>query len=299
MKDLKITSIGEILFDIYPRYKRIGGAPFNFIYHVWKLTGSGKFISRIGADPLGAEILTFLKQSKFDVSAIQMDNKHHTGTVDVVLDENKTPSFTITPDAAYDNIELNDTAQNIVSNETDLLYFGTLAQRSKVTRSTIQSLWRQNKKFFCDINLRQNFYNKELLEECLRASNVVKLNINEFNFVSELEKIISDNFVRSAKRLAGNYNIELLCITMGEDGAILIKGNTISEYKSIPAKLVDTVGAGDAFSAMLAIGYILDWNIEKTVKLASEFAAEICTVIGALPEDDNIYNKYLERINND
>ena len=298
MKDLKITSIGEILFDIYPHYKRIGGAPFNFIYHIWKLTGSGKFISRIGADPLGAEILTFLNKAGFDVAAIQVDEKHHTGTVDVALDENKTPTFTITPDTAYDNIELNDTTQNIVSNNTDILYFGTLAQRSNVTRSTIQSLWRQDKKFFYDINLRQNFYSKELLEECLRVSNVVKLNIDELKLVSELEEITSDNFVKSAKIIADKYNIELLCVTLGEDGAVLIKENETSEYKSKPERVVDTVGAGDAFSAMLAIGYMLNWNIDRTVELASEFAADICKVKGALPEDDKIYNKFLERINN-
>jgi len=208
MINSKITSIGEILFDIYPTYKRIGGAPFNFIYHIWKFTGKGSQISKIGRDNYGTEILTFLNKTGFDISAIQIDDKHPTGTVNVELDDNKIPSFVISPDTVHDNNALNKIIMDDFNHQTDLLYFGTLAQRNRISRNIIQSLWGKDKKYFCDVNLRQKFYSKELIQSCLTNSDVVKLNYDELKLIAEFENHCENNLEDSAKRLATKHGIE-------------------------------------------------------------------------------------------
>lgn len=292
----KITAIGEILFDIYPTYKRIGGAPFNFIYHIWKFTGNGSLISKIGRDNYGSEILSFLNKTGFDISTIQLDDKHPTGSVNVELDDNKTPSFVISSDTAYDNILLNEKIIDEFNQKTELLYFGTLAQRNIISRNTIQSLWGKGKKYFCDVNLRQNYYSKEIIQLCLTNSNVVKLNKDELKLISQFENIYKNNLEDSAKKLADEYEIEIICVTKGEEGAVLINSDDISTYSHKPDKVVDTLGAGDAYAAMLCLGYVSRWNLNKINQLATEFSADICEIEGALPQNDKIYNKYLERM---
>lgn len=295
MSNSKITSIGEILFDIYPTYKRIGGAPFNFIYHIWKFTGKGKLISKIGKDNYGSELLSFLNKIGFDISAIQLDDKYPTGTVNVELDDNKTPTFIISPDTAYDNIEL----KNIINEfdqQTELLYFGTLAQRNRISRNTIQSLWGKGIKYFCDVNLRQKYYSKELIQSCLANCDIVKLNKDELKLIAGFENHCENNLEDSAKRLATKYEIEIICITKGEEGAVLINADEILAHSHKPDNIVDTLGAGDAYAAVLCLGYVSGWNLNKINQLATEFSADICGIDGALPQNDKIYNKYLERM---
>ena len=144
MKNRRITAIGEILYDVYPDRKRLGGAPFNFIFHVWKILGKANFISNVGNDENGREILSYLNSIGFDTKLISIDNAHSTGTVKVELDENKIPHFTISPECCYDFLTLNDEIINTIENNTDILYFGTLSQRSTTSRNTIQSLFGKN-----------------------------------------------------------------------------------------------------------------------------------------------------------
>lgn len=294
--NFKVTAIGEILFDVYPEYKKLGGAPFNFIYHVWKLTGNGKFISRIGNDDEGIEILTFLQKQNFDTAYIQKDVNHPTGGVNVKLDENRIPAFEIIKDRAYDFIELNKQLEELVIN-SDLFYFGTLAQRSETTKNTIQTLGKLSEKVFCDLNIRQNFFSKETIHDSLKLSNVVKLNDEELELVNKMLLNVKGDLKERAQKLLNVYELELLCITMGSEGAYLFDGNNISHHKTEVENLVDTVGAGDAYAAMMSLGYLNKWSIEKTNKLASEFAAEICKIEGAIPGDEKLYENFKEKIN--
>ena len=157
-----VTAIGEILFDVYPTSKALGGAPINFLYHVFKLTGQGTIVSRVGHDVLGEKARSFLAVNGIATNYIQDDHKHPTGMTNVTLDEQKVPTFNIDTDRAYDFIENSPELQKLIADKTDCLYFGSLAQRSDVSRSTIQSLFGKNIKYFCDLNIRQNFYSEDI-----------------------------------------------------------------------------------------------------------------------------------------
>lgn len=295
---IKITAIGEILFDVYPAQKKLGGAPFNFIYHVWKLTNDGKFISRIGNDNSGKEIIEFLEKQQFDTNYIQIDDSVNTGEVNVQLDENKIPAFEIIENRAYDFIEHRPELDELIE-KSDLLYFGTLAQRNETSRSTIRTLIQSSKKVFCDINIRQNYYTKEIIHKSLEASSAVKINAEELVLINDL--LIGNDYElkKTANGIIEKYNLELLCVTLGSEGSYLFKSNEVSFHKTEVNNIVDTVGAGDAYAAIMSLGYLMNWEIEKTNQLASEFAAEICTIKGAVPADDNIYNNFIEKIKND
>ncbi len=298
---MNITAIGEILFDVYPEYKKLGGAPFNFIHHVIKLTGKGNFISRVGNDDLGKEILEILKNKKISNDFVQIDDEHKTGVAKPSLGNDKVPDWNIELNRAYDFIELNDKIKNLFNQKTDCLYFGTLAQRSEKSKKTIQSFFNNDdKKYFCDLNIRQNFYNKEIIESSLKTSNVLKLNLDELKLLNDL--LYNKNFDQkdTAQKLIDNYTLDLLCVTKGSDGAYLYKANESNNYqvKLDKNEIVDTVGAGDAYASFLCIGFLEHWELDKINKFASEFAAEIVKINGALPDNDSLYEKFKERMSN-
>ena len=289
----KISAIGEILFDIYPGRKTLGGAPFNFIYHIIKLTGSGNFISAVGNDVAGNEIIQFIRKNEINDGYIQIKEEYPTGAAVANLDENKIPHWEIITGTAYDHILREPSLQKLLDEQTDCLYFGTLAQRAATSRETIQSLLDSKRlKFFCDLNIRQNYYSKEIIEKSLSAANVLKLNIDELKLVNDLLINKPFDIVELSKAIAGNYKIDLICVTMGEDGSYLISGDDVNLFKQSISNVVDTVGAGDAFAAILCLGYLSGWDIAKINKLSSEFASEIVMIEGALPKDDLIYEKF-------
>ena len=293
----RITSIGEILFDIYPEKKILGGAPFNFIYHIISLTGKGNFISRIGRDEEGEDILDFMKKNGLSSGFIQIDSEHPTGESVANLDEIKVPSWEIKKETAYDFIEMNQQIESLISKETDCLYFGTLAQRNITTRKTIQGCFSRNLKYFCDLNIRQNFYTKELITKCLEVCNVLKLNIEELRLVNNLLLNKTFDTTETPKRILNEYNIDQLSVTYGDQGAAIYKNNRNSYCQLKTGNVVDTVGAGDGYAAIFCLGYLNDWDIEKTNKTASEFSAEIVKIKGALPGDPGFYNKFKQTLN--
>ncbi len=286
-----ISAIGEILFDQYEEKKKLGGAPFNFIYHINKLTGNGNFISRIGNDENGKEILSFLNKNNISTSLIQVDEVHPTGIAKVQLNKNKIPSFNIVPDSAYDFITLTDSNEKIVK-DSKILYAGTLAQRNHISKNTIQKLMNSSAKVFCDINLRQDYYDTELIKFCLNKTNILKLNFDELQIINKITGNESTDLIKSSEQLLKKYSFDLLCITVGDDGSYIFDENKFYHTKHRTENVVDTVGAGDAFSAILCIGYIKKMPVEKINELASIFAAKICTIEGALPNDDSIYEEF-------
>ena len=295
----KITSFGEILFDVYPDGKKLGGAPFNFIYHIIKLTGKANFVSRVGNDQNGDEILQILKDREISSEFIQIDQNHKTGVAKTTLNEKKIPDFIIEENVAYDFIELTDPLKKLISQSTDCFYFGTLAQRSEQSRNTVQKLAADpNIKCICDLNIRQNYYTPETIEQSLSTVDVLKLNEQELELVNKLIIKSEVNKTETVEKMMRIFNIELLCVTKGSSGAILYKDGQENYYKIKNDKVVDTVGAGDAYASMLCIGYLMNWSIEKINKLASEFANEIIKVKGALPEDDTVYQSFKKIIMN-
>lgn len=292
----KISAFGEILFDIYPDSKNLGGAPLNFIYHINKLIGNGRIISQVGNDPLGREVVEFLDSQRLAADTIQIDTKHLTGAAMVSLDENGVPAFTIEENRAFDSISVDEDVINLVENETKCLYFGTLAQRNKVSRTSLQSLLNKRTKYFFDVNIRQNFYTEEILFHSLKNANAVKLNLDELKLLHKI--FLEDDFDlhSSSKQMMKKFDIEMLAVTKGADGSVLFRGEETDEHKTEVKNVIDTVGAGDAFAAILCLGYLNNWNLKKINRLANEFAAEICIINGALPKDDKIYEKYKREI---
>ena len=295
----KITSIGEILFDVYPGGKKLGGAPFNFVYHIIKLTGHGNFVSRVGNDSDGNEILEALKNKNIPTEFIQVDENHKTGIAKTTLNKKKAPTFVIKKNSAYDFIEITQSMEKLISENTDCLYFGTLAQRNLQTRETIQNLLGRKVKCMCDLNIRQNFYSQEIIEKSLNSADILKLNEEELELVNKLIFKMDYDLMKMARKLCEVFEIELLCVTKGGAGAILLRGKEENFYKIKNEKVVDTVGAGDAYASLLCIGYLKKWEITKINKLASEFANEIVKVEGALPDDDKIYEPFKEIILNE
>jgi fructokinase len=294
----KIAAFGEILFDVYANSKNLGGAPLNFIYHVNKLTGSGKIISRVGKDGLGDEALSFLTSKGVLTNAIQIDDVHETGIAKVTLDEKGVPNFIIEENRAYDFIKIDEEKAVDMLKDIDCLYFGTLAQRNDVSRNSLHTLFNKPIKYFCDINIRQNYYTKGILSESLKQSDVVKLNLDELKIANKL--FLSDQFEVNAtsKKIMNKFKIELLAVTKGTEGSSLFRGEETDNNKPEQGSVVDTVGAGDAFASILCLGYLNKWELGKINKLANEFAGQICMINGALPKEDAIYTRFKQALKN-
>ena len=288
----RITSFGEVLFDVYPDGRKLGGAPFNFIYHVKKLTDKGNLISRISNDIFGDEIFWFMRSNYMLTRFIQIDIDHPTGTAYANLDEDKIPHWKISSNCAYDFIELDEKLITLIENNTDCLYFGTLIQRNEKSRKTLKSLINKKNKNFCDLNIRQNFYTKEIIKESLNCCDALKLNDNELKLINDLFINRQADEISLAKIISEMFEIELVCVTRGENGAILYLGGKSDYYKADAINVVDTVGAGDAYSAILCMGYLEVWPISKINKIACEFASDIVGIQGALPKENSFYDKY-------
>ena len=286
-----VTAIGEIIFDIYPGYKTPGGAPLNFIYHINKLMGNGSFISRVGNDIEGNEVIRFLEKSGLPISNIQIDDKHETGAALANLDQNKIPHWEIPSGRAYDFIESPPDPDKIIKNSS-CLYFGSLAQRMEISRETIQSFFGKKMKYFFDINIRQNYYAKDILESSLSTADVLKVNDEELKLLHDLFIPGKFDLNKSASAIIDKFDIELVAVTLGGKGAWLFRGQEYDFYKTVASNVVDTTGAGDAYSAILCIGYLNKMKLDKINKLASDFAMEIIKIPGAIPQNDKFYEKY-------
>lgn len=287
----RITALGEILYDIYPDMKRLGGAPFNFIYHVWKILGNAGFISSVGNDDFGMEIINHLKRIGFPTGHISISREHPTGTVLVTLDENRSPKFRMNGYNCFDYFVLDEKSRKLIEEKTDLLYFGTFGQRNETARRAIQSTFGKKLKYFCDLNLRHEFFTKEMVEESLRTSSVVKINETELDSLRKYFGL-SSQIEESSVQLIEIFDLDLLSITLGPEGAFISDKNKTDYYKCDPVEPVDTLGAGDAYSALLAIGYLMQIDLKEINILANGFAKDICMVEGALPHDDDVYKKY-------
>lgn len=295
----EITSIGEILFDINEDKKYLGGAPFNFIYHIINITGKGNFISRIGNDKLGNEIQLFFKENNISNKFLQIDLNNKTGRAIANLDENKIPHWVIEENCAYDFIESNNDILNLINEKTQCLYFGTLCQRNKISGKTIQSFFFKDIIYFCDLNIRQNYYSKEIIETSLKTTDILKINDDELNLINNL---FFNNEIKEEKiivnQLIEKFSIDLICVTKGANGASIYTLNDESHYKSKINKVIDTVGAGDAFAAILCLGYLNKFDLLKLNKLCNSFAFEICMIKGAIPKDKNFYNDIIKEFQN-
>ena len=296
-----ILVIGEILFDVFEKEKRLGGAPFNFAYHLINLGFPVRFISRIGNDDLGKEILTLLKQYNFIIDDIQIDNRHDTGTVVVQLSSLGSPTFQIKPDVAYDYIDYLPDKHLSLMDTADVIYFGTLVQRSSQGFKNIQKfmgLRRSDAVCFYDINLRPDCYSDKVILTSLGQTDLLKLNDQELEECKRIFRFSKDDdtFIPF---LMDKYALNTVAITKGDKGSELYtKDGSFHAKTDRVSSIVDTVGAGDAYSAMLVTGILKGWKPVRMLSMASMFASRICEIRGAIPESQEFYKPIKKMVQN-
>lgn len=279
-----VVGIGEVLWDLLPAGPQLGGAPANFAYHAQALGTRASVITRIGKDSLGRQILERLRQMNLPEATVQADDRFPTGTVVVALTRDGLPQFTIGDNAAWDHLAETELALQTVRG-ADALCFGSLAQRNAVSRATIQRLvsaapapsWR-----IFDINLRQNFYTQEVIEQSLLLSNVLKLNEEELPILARLFAL-RGSVRNQVEELAKAFAQKLVVLTCGASGSMIYGKDGWSEQSSQPVHVVDTVGAGDSFTAALATGLLHDLPIRDAHAIAAKVAGYVCTQAGATP----------------
>lgn len=283
-----VIGIGELLWDVFPNGKKLGGAPCNFVYHAQKQGAKGFPISAIGNDANGVEILKVLKEKSISSDLIQINHKP-TSTVDVLLNRMGIPEYRIHENVAWDFIELNkEIAQKVI--EACIVCFGTLAQRNSVSGNSIAQILELFKLsnpealIVFDINLRQNFYSRNLIQKSLDFCNVLKLNEDELPIVCKLLNIEAKGEERQIHQLIKNYNLKLAVFTKGGDSSLLMTPHETSLLKTPKTEIKDTVGAGDSFTASVAINFANKLSIKEIHQKSVDIAAFVCSQEGAMPE---------------
>lgn len=280
-----LVGIGEILWDFLPTGKAMGGAPANFSYHANNLGEQGVVVSCIGKDELGKEIISSLDAIGLTTDFISIDPAHSTGTVQVKLDNEGVPTFTIQEDVAWDHLPQSQKLMDL-ARITDVVCFGSLAQRSLISREAIQKFLEETDpqalRVF-DINLRQSFYSKQIIEYSLTQANVFKLNEGELLVVAEMLSL-DGNTNKLLEVLLKQYRLKLIALTRGERGSLLYSEGQLSDHPGNPVPPVDTVGAGDAFTAALSLGMLKGFSLDRINDLANHVASYVSTQTGATPQ---------------
>lgn len=277
-----IVGIGELLWDMLPSGKAIGGAPANFAYHAGRLGEEGWVVSAVGDDALGHEILDVLDEKRLH-SLVAMSEKH-TGTVQVSLDAAGVPTYTIVEDVAWDHIPFTPKMQDLAS-RADAVCFGSLVQRNGSRASMLKFLEAvpaSALKIF-DINLRQHFYTPEILRKSLEIADVLKINDEEIVTLSEMFGLGSDPR-EACRKLIGQYSLRFVLLTKGAQGSEVISPDEVIPQGVGKVDVVDTVGAGDAFTAAFTVAYLRGDSLADAQKLAGEVTAYVCSHKGAMPE---------------
>lgn len=276
---MKILSFGEILWDIFPYEKKIGGAPFNFAAHAARLGAESYFISAVGSDENGIEALKKAAELGIKTDYIYVSRKYPTGACNVTLSDGK-PTYTLAENVAYDHIP-----DICPSERFDAIYMGTLAMRSPESRRTFEKLlkYTEKKEVFFDVNFRGNFYTRELVNRLLRETTVLKISDEEIGFFGKKD------MPHILLELASSYSkLKYICVTLGKDGAIVFDCKNRAIYCSDRPKseVVSTVGAGDSFSACFLVELLRGKPISECLDRAVILSDYVVTQLGAVPDYD-------------
>ncbi|VAW85020.1 Fructokinase [hydrothermal vent metagenome] len=280
---------GEVLFDCFPGgEQRLGGAPFNLAWHLHALGNQPCLISRVGNDDLGKKITREMTTWGMDTTGLQKDNKHATGQVSVKIIENE-PSYNIVPDCAYDFIEYQRCS---TLRESSLLYHGSLALRNSVSRSALQKIIElQDTSIFLDVNLRTPWWHKEEVLGWLKRARWAKVNEDELVMLAGEYNDLENTMLEFQRENA----LQLLFVTLGEKGAVVLSDKG-ERYQVVPKQrvdVIDTVGAGDAFTAVLLHGLIHDWSLSEMMECAQKFASKIVGIRGGTVNNRDFYQSIM------
>jgi fructokinase len=292
--DFRIVGIGEVLWDLLPAGPQLGGAPANFAYHAHALGARASVITRVGNDDRGREIGRRFREMELPDLLVQIDDQHPTGTAKVELSGNGLTRFTIQEDVAWDHIVSAPEAL-VAASSADAICFGSLAQRSGSSRTAIQRLVAEaspNALKVFDINFRQHFYSRPVVEESLRLANVLKLNEDELPPLAAMFDLAGSTANtrpgvsaprREIELLAQRFDLRVVAFTRGANGSLLYQDGRWSDFPSHPVKVVDTVGAGDSFTAAMVLGLLHKMDLDETNEIANEVARYVCSQAGATP----------------
>ena len=282
-RKIKCAGIGEVLFDVFPTGAKLGGAPANFAYHCMQNGLKAMAISSVGRDDLGFKARDLLAEQF--LPALLLDNDKATGAVNVTLSSDGIPSYTFAEDTAYDNIPLTDEILE-TAGKLDLVCFGSLAQRGETTRRTLMAILDAMKKDSVrvfDVNLRRDYYSAEIIEESLKRTDIFKCNEDELPILgslAKLETISADSYWEYLKK----RGICCFIFTEGASQSTVYLNDEKSVLPTPKVEAVDTVGAGDSFTATLVSQLMQGKSVREAHRLAVKIAAFVCTRTGAMPE---------------
>ncbi len=291
-----VVLFGEVLADVFPDRTVLGGAPFNVARHLKAFGRNPVLITRLGNDELGDEVMRTMEQSGMSTVGVQTDKSHRTGKVEVRL-ENGAHRFEILPARAYDYIHPVIARMAALSVHPVMSYFGTLAQRSETSNRSLRGILKiSGVTRFLDVNLREPWYDKRVLRQSLEYAEIVKVNECELGVLSGMFDLNETDRNAQAAQLIRHFNIEQLLVTRGDEGAVSYDQNGAVVERPVATRsvaMVDTVGAGDAFSAVCLLGALCHWPITIIMERANDFAAAICGVRGAVPDHAEFYEPFL------
>lgn len=283
-RTFRILSVGEVLWDLLPTGAVLGGAPANFAVHARSLGANAALVSRVGNDEPGREMLERLAAVGLPKTLIAVDAHAPTGTVSVKLGADGQPHYAIHENVAWDAITA-DASARVIAAAADAICFGSLAQRAPVSRAAIRELIATlppNALRVFDINLRQSFYSREIIEESLALANVLKLNDAELPVLAGMFRLTGDALEQMAE-LARRFELRAIALTRGGAGSLLFHEHHWSQHPGIAADVRDTIGAGDAFTAAFVLGLLHRWPLAEIDLRANEVAAFVCSQRGATP----------------
>ncbi len=285
--NLHVIGVGEVLWDLLPAGPQLGGAPANFAYHTRALGTQAQVITRVGNDNRGREIIRRFRAMGLPANSIQVDDSAPTGTAHVDVSSNGLAHFTIQDNVAWDHLAATEEAITAAAS-ADAICFGSLAQRSEPSRQAIQRLvaatpTRALRVF--DINLRQRFYSRDVIDHSLRFANVLKVNDDELPILAEMFHLEASP-EHQMESLARTYDLHLVALTRGAKGSLLFQKHPQERWSACEptqVKVVDTVGAGDSFTAALAMGLLRKMDLDEINRIANAVAQFVCTQAGATP----------------
>lgn len=284
MKDY-VVGMGEALWDVLPEGKKIGGAPANFAYHVSQFGLPSCVVSAVGDDALGKEIVENFTSK--GLNQLLAEVPYPTGTVQVEIDQAGIPQYDIKENVAWDNIPYTARLEQLAEN-TKAVCFGSLAQRNVVSRSTINRfldamLQTDDSLVVFDVNLRQGFYNKEILCNSMTRCNILKINDEELVTVSRMFGYPGIDLQDKCWILLGKYNLKMLILTCGINGSYVFTPGNVSFQPTPRVEVADTVGAGDSFTAAFIASILKGKSVAEAHVKAVQTSAYVCTKKGAMP----------------
>lgn len=282
-KNGRVIGIGEALWDVLPEGKKLGGAPANFAFHAKQMGLDSIAISALGNDDLGDETIAAFDEKELTYFMPRVD--YPTGTVQVKLDEDGVPAYDIKTNVAWDNIPLTDEMREI-ARDARAVCWGALAQRNDVSRNTIHDfvkLTPDNCLRIFDINLRQNFFTKEIIQESLQLCNVLKINDEELVTIGRMFGYPGLDIENRCWLILGKYNLDMLVLTCGVNGSYVFTPGAMSFQQTPKVNVADTVGAGDSFTGTFCASILDGMSVDEAHRRAVKVSAYVCTQKGAMP----------------